>query len=402
MKRKIMALVVVLALIATTITMATALTPPVAGSTPISTRAQLDQIRNNPNADFHLTANIDLLSLPWTPIDGFSGTFDGQGFIIYNMMIVGDHLNAGLFARLSDSAEIKNLGIEGSITISSTATREATTVGGIVGDGNGRTITNCFSNVEIAASAAFHIYAGGIVGANATVNNCFNTGNISATSNVNNNHNSAIAGGIGGFNVTATNSFNRGNLTANTNNTGNGTANAGGIVGQGGTATNTYNAGDIRANANNAPARSHFGAIVTDGTANTSFWNIDNAQIRGANSTLATADKRGVSSRGTATNVNSLTTGAMRNQSSFTNWDFVNIWTFDDTNYGFPVLRSASIFTENINAILPDIPVADGAPSSCSCTLKMLAVERRPEISDALQILRFVIGLSNVIDGTAS
>ncbi|MCL2754704.1 MAG: hypothetical protein FWD35_03170 [Oscillospiraceae bacterium] len=40
-------------------------------------------------------------------------------------------------------------------------------------------------------------------------------------------------------------------------------------------------------------------------------------------------------------------------------------------------------------------------PGDCGCTLHMLAVDRRPQIDDALAILRYIIGLPNKIDGSA-
>ena len=74
--------------------------PPVAGSIPISTRAQLEAIKNNLSGRYHLTADIDLSSADWVPIGDnstnsdnshFTGIFDGQGYVIRNLTITGTH-----------------------------------------------------------------------------------------------------------------------------------------------------------------------------------------------------------------------------------------------------------------------------------------------------------------------
>ncbi|MDR2558060.1 MAG: hypothetical protein LBC86_00735, partial [Oscillospiraceae bacterium] len=72
-------------------------TPPVAGSIPIATREQLDNIRNDLDGNYHLTANIDLSGTDWEPIIDFTqygseipftGVFDGQGYTITGMEII--------------------------------------------------------------------------------------------------------------------------------------------------------------------------------------------------------------------------------------------------------------------------------------------------------------------------
>ena len=62
-----------------------------------------------------LAGNIDLVNKPWTPIgngsNGFNGTFDGKGYIIYNLNVTAD-TSAGLFGYLLNGGNIKNLTVE--------------------------------------------------------------------------------------------------------------------------------------------------------------------------------------------------------------------------------------------------------------------------------------------------
>jgi len=78
----------------------------------ISNATQFSNIRNYPSASFKLTNNISLGNI--SPIDSFSGTFDGNGYTLsgwsYTQTTVG---NIGLFATNSKSGTIKNLKISG-------------------------------------------------------------------------------------------------------------------------------------------------------------------------------------------------------------------------------------------------------------------------------------------------
>lgn len=134
-----------------------------------------------PAAKATLTQNIDLSGTTWIPIgtgeDGFTGSFDGNGFTVEGMNIPADNTSyAGLFA--TNYGEIKNLTVGGSIA--STVSR----TGGIVGDNRG-TIVNCHSQVAITSSAASgRPYIGGIAGQNTgdgNIQQCSFGGSIDAT-----------------------------------------------------------------------------------------------------------------------------------------------------------------------------------------------------------------------------
>jgi hypothetical protein len=95
--------------------------------------------------------------MPWPSLDGpFSGTFDGNGHMVRNLVIdAADRERVGLFGYISESAEVKNL------TLEAVSIKGATYVGALVGWNSG-TILSCTSagNVEGKRSV------GGLVGGN--------------------------------------------------------------------------------------------------------------------------------------------------------------------------------------------------------------------------------------------
>ncbi|MCF0216865.1 MAG: InlB B-repeat-containing protein, partial [Fibrobacteraceae bacterium] len=192
---------------------------------------------------------------PFTPIaskdvvlNAYSGTFDGQGFPISNLNIVGSENTqyVGMFAGLQSGGVIKNLVLE-NISISASkdkgwaidptvgsvvgfmhgsssvvqncyvsgtvvATGEQSTVGGVVGKITGGTIENTLSDVDIYASNN-NVNVGGIVGQsydnglhnNKTIQYCVYDGQV-----IDNSGNGASGGLVGTSNdgrLTITNSF---------------------------------------------------------------------------------------------------------------------------------------------------------------------------------------------------
>lgn len=155
---------------------------------------------SNAAANARLTADIEVTSSVlgtryWTPIgvrgEGFSGTFDGQGYTISHitcdMTIVSGDVYASLFYTVSANGVVKNVGI-----LDSTFKSEVI-VGSIVVFNDG-TVQNCFSNANVNAiyHSGYTNYFGGIVGLNSgTVENCHFSGVIVAERG----HVGGIAGG---------------------------------------------------------------------------------------------------------------------------------------------------------------------------------------------------------------
>ncbi len=187
-----------------------------------------------------LGSDINLVFREWIPIGGnsestaaqytFRGTFDGNGHVIRNLRITTGNFLLGLFGDVG-AATIKNVGVRGGY-ISGTDY-----IGGIAGRIRRSVIQNCFSDVMTIGGR----FVGGVIGisgsGNNCVENCYYTGNVSATGN---------AGGIVAYcsgdvsNFNMKNCYNAGVIS--------GSAYSGGLIGgihenaNSITATNSYTA----------------------------------------------------------------------------------------------------------------------------------------------------------------
>ena len=228
--------------------------PPDTNAIPIQTAQDLDNIRNNLSGSYVLMNNIDLSGFnggEWVPIGDnssnsntsrFTGTFDGQGYVIRNLKITVDtSYPSGLFGYIS-SATIKNIGLE-----NTNVTKLGSNMGSIVGFSNEGEVINCY-NEGVVEKFGDGYYTGGIVGYNnaGAIVNCQNSASVGGDRSV---------GGIVGYNVLGTikGCSNFGEIG--------GTTSTGGIAGySSGVVTLSYNTGFIRGNtwwSNNG-----FGGIV--------------------------------------------------------------------------------------------------------------------------------------------
>ena len=219
------------------------------------------------SAHYKLTANIDLggEEKPWTPIGSdkdhaFTGTFDGNGHTISGLYINnGDSVYAGLFGYVGRGGMIRDLTVEGEITVSGSTS----CVGGIAGfvrssgqvgisvltdsDDSKTGITDCTSKVTInvTCNGSYILNVGGIVGScrGADISGCENYGAVSVVgaseSDIVN------IGGIVGYSgfSTLSNCSNTGAVSAENAEK----AYAGGIMGQSinTTLSGCYNTGDV-------------------------------------------------------------------------------------------------------------------------------------------------------------
>ena len=221
----------------------------------ISTADQLKSFRDivndengNPAAYAELMNDIDLSSIygesnSWTPIgsssNAYAGTFNGNGKTIENLYIDTTDDYQGLFGYVSAEGTVKNLGVSGSST--------STSSGGVAAINFG-SIENCSSGVIVTATGSNNVYVGGVVDQNhGSVTNCYNTGNITVTGN----NNGVYVGGVVAQNYSnVTNCYNTGTITV----TDSGSSYVGGAVGENddGSVTNCYY---LSANAENDGAR---------------------------------------------------------------------------------------------------------------------------------------------------
>ena len=135
--------------------------------------AKLATMTNNglvgQNTEFVLANDIDLSCYDnWTPIgtsannNYFQASFDGNGYIVSNMVIQADSNTKGLFGY-AKKANIKNLGIQNAKIIS---TNNSSTFGILIADIYSNTptiIQNCYATGEIIATIQ-GTNSGGLIG----------------------------------------------------------------------------------------------------------------------------------------------------------------------------------------------------------------------------------------------
>jgi type II secretion system protein G len=260
----------------------------------------------------------------WTPIGDispqFTGTFDGNNYVISNLTINSDKNYIGLFGCISETSEIKKIGLEninvaggdyvgglvgknyGTIT-DCYATGEVTgneNTGGLVGRTYFSPITNCYATGNITGNK----YTGGLVGRNddGTLTNCYATAEVIGGSNT---------GGLVGWNCgPIENCYATGNV--------NGADRTGGLVGRNDeTLTNCYATGEVTGNNDYTGGLAGWNSI----TITNSYYNSE---------TTGQSDNDG---RGTP-----LTTAEMKNSANFTDWDFIITWSIEENN-SYPYLQ---------------------------------------------------------------
>lgn len=216
------------------------------GYTAVSTKEELNAIRDDLSGKYYLTANIvfddsDFAEdgifynegMGWLPIgtdsdNPFSGIFDGNGFQIENLQITASKGTLEYFGLFGYSTgEIKNLGLTNS-NIQISVEEQNINVGAIAGYTKGR-ISNCFhQGIIIVTSVSAiddSIVAGGLIGqadnSNAVIiDNCYNDGIVTINRTVTSTASSggmavSLAGGIIGkanSNITVSQCYNLGNI----------------------------------------------------------------------------------------------------------------------------------------------------------------------------------------------
>lgn len=164
----------------------------------ITTKEHLNNVRNYPNAHFKLANDIVFYDSDydeggeyynsgkgWEPIgsssgNAFNGVFDGNGYVIKNIYVnikndAGD-IYAGIFGY--NKGTIKNLGNDNGTVLSESEVYDYDAhSGGIVGYNNGGEINNCFNTGKVSA---VYNYAGGIAGYSngGKIIKCYNTGKV--------------------------------------------------------------------------------------------------------------------------------------------------------------------------------------------------------------------------------
>ncbi len=203
----------------------------------------------NTTANAILTADIDLGNKAWTPIGKenayiYNGTFDGQGHTISRLQCsVSSSDVAGLFGVIGENAVVKNLGVADSdVSVVVTVTDKIAYAGGVCGYSAG-TVENCWNSGSVTATCNGSnndrnaAYAGGVCGWNdGIIRNCWNSGAVKAESTT-----ASCVGGVCGYsNKTVENCWNSGSVSGIVSGT-DSKYNVGGVCGYNtGTITNCY------------------------------------------------------------------------------------------------------------------------------------------------------------------
>jgi hypothetical protein len=129
---------------------------------------------NDWDANFIMTADINLQGVSLTPVGGlslgnnymplFKGIFDGNGHVIRNPTIISSTSawHIGLFGLIDSNSQIRNLGVE---NVNMAGERD---IAGLVGLSEG-TITNCYATGKIGRDISYlssSVNPGGLVGLN--------------------------------------------------------------------------------------------------------------------------------------------------------------------------------------------------------------------------------------------
>jgi hypothetical protein len=308
----------------------------------------------------------------------FTGVFDGNDHKIINLTISDGgsfHDYLGLFGYIDDG-EVRNLGLEGG------SVSGFLSVGGLVGKNNYGNVSNCYSTGAVNGDRN----VGGLVGPNmGNVSNCYSTSSVSGqitigglvASNFGSVSNCYSFGDINGFYCVGglvgdnnyssiSNCYSTGDVNGTTYvgglvgrnwysvvdcySTGdvNGTNHVGGLVGLNiyGDVSNCYSTGDVHGGGDE-----EVGGLVGSnfGYVRGCFWDID-SQNHDITESIGL-------NKGTVSNVEGLPTYQLHQQSTFTNWDFINIWNIGE-NQTYPYLRVYLVGDINKDRIVNFLDVA--------------------------------------------
>ena len=274
--------------------------------------------------------------------DRFRGVLDGNGYVIKNLNSQG-----GLFTAL-DGAKILNLGLVDGIVVVDVNRQHAgetdRVAGGLADYSFGAEIYNCFNAMTVTSANLITgvSSAGGLIGqANScTITSSYNIGSVNGLGEV-----GGLVGGASG-DMSIIDCYNKGTITSNSLSG----SNVGGLIGHahnfasdtfGLRIHNSYNAGSINIiNHQNSLVGEILGTVNGRATLNNCYWlhqhTYTEVGIIDESWYLWLADFD-VSTN----NVSALSIPEMRQQTSFTGFDFDAVWGINpNINNGFPYLRA--------------------------------------------------------------
>lgn len=326
----------------------------------LSSIKDLQKIGNDPayplNGNYELANDIDASdTVNWnggrgfSPIgdfyNSFTGNFDGKGHKITGLYINRPNMDyVGLFGSIDVCSEVKNIGLEnikilgdwyvgglvgwncGTVSgcYSTGSVSGRYDVGGLVGWNEG-TVSNCYSTGSVSGIV---YYVGGLAGENwGTVTGCYSTGSVSGVGDV---------GGLVGYNWfgTVSGCYSTGSVSGGNR--------VGGLVGKNyGTVSNSFAMGAVTGSNYVGGLIGHLYCGNVINTYSTGLIGSSGDNIGGLIGYIKTSNNSTVTSSYWDTQTSGMTTSAggegkttaqMKQQSTFIDWDFMNIWGIIENN----------------------------------------------------------------------
>ena len=302
-------------------------------------------IKSKPNSNYVWGSTI------YTYAGGIVGFATGNGIKFDNCVVSGniniltteynDNCSGGLVGGISSSTSAI---IENCKNLSVVSTNGGTAfaysyAGGLVGLINSSTvhINNSYNANEVTVPLSYQSYSGGLIayatGGTISINKSYNTGYVNSTTS----HNSCYSGGFIACNystITIESSYNMGDVRSYLGDVLR-TSSGGGFIGycsSKATIQNCYNAGNIIATSVSNSNNTHYLGSLCGYLSSTSV--LSNCYY------LLGVVPFTNNSTATQTNVTALTTQQMKQQSSFSGFDFDATWRIDlNVNDNYPYLR---------------------------------------------------------------
>ena len=139
-----------------------------------------------PGSPFTITGDIDMSQYFWVPIGDathnhqYTGTFEGNGHLVTGIHSPFSMTSKGMFGTTATGADIKNLQAKVDFYMG-----EAQYLGGIIGNMEGGTLSNCESAGYLESGYTNTGFIGGLVGGTVTgsvIHSCFATNTLKALS----------------------------------------------------------------------------------------------------------------------------------------------------------------------------------------------------------------------------
>lgn len=335
----------------------------------INNEDELNSIGKYPSAYFKLGKDIEVTGKFYTA-NNFSGVLDGQGYTINNLDKPLIYTNNGSIRNLNVNADIdmevgSNFGVIANINSGSISDIK---------------VSGSLNLKGILINANLKPTIGGIVGENQPSGVIERSG-FEANVTVSMPASETIVGGIVGYNIgTVSNTYAKGSINVFQNNSGTFILNLGGLIGRykymgvGASLKNSYSTMTLNYTGLDSTIKtvgSLVGSIISSASVNDSY-GIDNYNPIGNDSNNQTGK---------------VSLEALKNQSTFKNWDFNATWKMDTQGDGTPIFKngndinsiSASLYQTNyfvgekLNLSHGDILSVNGA--SIQLTEQMLNME---------------------------